>query len=139
LDTIENLPRRDARALGKVPKQWQAIHALSRDRKEDHPSNVKHGLIDLTSHAEDMAQQLKGIEAKYVLLRSMPLQGHGAGELGRQESIPHFFSHFQGEGTGLDSVDLLAFLELVGHGLGLLMVGIRSRIGRRLWMGGFES
>lgn len=40
-----------------------------------------------------------------------------------------FLHRSQGKSTGLDGVSVLAFLELVGHGLGLLMVEIDARIG----------
>ena len=53
-------------ALGKDPKQWETVHALSRSQKENYPSNVKHDTIDLTSDAKGMAKQLQGVEAEYL-------------------------------------------------------------------------
>ncbi|KAI9877297.1 MAG: hypothetical protein M1830_004308 [Pleopsidium flavum] len=60
------LGREIVAALGKDPKQWQTIHALSRSQKEKYPSNVKHDTIDLTNNAKGMAEQLHGVEAEYL-------------------------------------------------------------------------
>lgn len=60
------LGREIVRALGKDPKQWNTVHALSRNQKEEYPPNVKHHFIDLTADAESMAKQLQGVEAEYV-------------------------------------------------------------------------
>ena len=60
------LGREIVHALGKDPKQWQTVHALSRSQKEQYPSNVKHDTIDLTQDASGMAKQLRGVEAEYV-------------------------------------------------------------------------
>ena len=60
------LGREIVHALGKDPKQWQTVHALSRSQKEEYPASVKHGFIDLTSDAKEMAKQLEGVEAEYV-------------------------------------------------------------------------
>ena len=53
-------------ALGKDPKQWRIVHALSRSQKEKYPSNVKHDTIDLTGSTQEMAKQLQGVEAEYL-------------------------------------------------------------------------
>lgn len=47
-------------------KEWTKVHALSRSKKEDYPSSVEHNHIDLTASAEDIAKDLKGIEADYL-------------------------------------------------------------------------
>ena len=60
------LGREIVHVLGKDPKQWQTVHALSRSQKEEYPASVKHGFIDLTSDAKEMAKQLEGVEAEYV-------------------------------------------------------------------------
>ena len=60
------LGREIVHALGKDPKHWQTVHALSRSQKEEYPSNIKHDTIDLTGSAQDMAKQLQGVEAEYV-------------------------------------------------------------------------
>ncbi|KAK5000050.1 hypothetical protein LTR66_001043 [Elasticomyces elasticus] len=52
--------------LGRSPQRWSAIHALSRSKKDQYPENVVHNHIDLTASAEEMAKELKGIEAEYV-------------------------------------------------------------------------
>lgn len=60
------LGREIVAALGKDPKQWETVHALSRSQKEKYPSNVKHDTIDLTNDAKGMAKQLEGVEAEYL-------------------------------------------------------------------------
>lgn len=60
------LGRKIVHALGKDPKPWETVHALSRSQKEQYPSNVKHDTIDLTGDAKSMAKQLEGVEAEYV-------------------------------------------------------------------------
>ncbi|KAI9724977.1 MAG: hypothetical protein M1812_000253 [Candelaria pacifica] len=60
------LGREIVSALGKDPKQWHTVHALSRSQKEKYSQNVQHTSIDLTSSARDMAEQLAGVEAEYV-------------------------------------------------------------------------
>lgn len=60
------LGREIVHALGKDPRQWQTVHALSRSQKENYPSNVKHDTIDLTNDAKGMAKQLEGVEAEYL-------------------------------------------------------------------------
>ena len=60
------LGREIVAALGKDPKQWQTVYALSRSQKEKYPSNVKHDHIDLTNDAQGMAKQLDGVEAEYL-------------------------------------------------------------------------
>jgi len=52
-------------ALGKDPAKWTKVYALSRSQKQEYPANVEHNFIDLLSSAEDMAKELKGIEADY--------------------------------------------------------------------------
>lgn len=52
--------------LAKRPDQWSEIHALSRSKKDEYPSNVVHGFIDLQASAEEMSKQLKGVEGEYV-------------------------------------------------------------------------
>jgi len=52
--------------LAKDSSTWSTVHALSRSQKEEYPSNVKHDHIDLTSSAQNMAKDLKGVEAEYV-------------------------------------------------------------------------
>lgn len=68
------LGREIVHALGKDPKQWQIVHALSRSQKEDYPSNVKHDTVNLTQNAKEMAKQLEGVEAEY-LCTSLPSPG----------------------------------------------------------------
>ncbi|KZF21420.1 NAD dependent epimerase/dehydratase family protein [Xylona heveae TC161] len=53
-------------ALGKDPQKWQTVYALSRSQKEDYPSNVQHGRIDLQAGPQELAKQLQGIEAEYL-------------------------------------------------------------------------
>ncbi|EJD55545.1 NAD dependent epimerase/dehydratase family protein [Auricularia subglabra TFB-10046 SS5] len=60
------LGREIVKELGKHPEQWSTIHALSRSKKDECPKNVVHNHIDLTGSAEEMAKQLKGVEADYV-------------------------------------------------------------------------
>lgn len=60
------LGREIVHALGKDPKKWQIVHALSLSQKEEYPSNVKHYTVDLTGDARTMAKQLEGVEAEYV-------------------------------------------------------------------------
>ncbi|KAK5006345.1 hypothetical protein LTR28_006603, partial [Elasticomyces elasticus] len=52
--------------LGRSPQRWSTIHALSRSKKDQYPENVVHNHIDLTASAEEMAKELKGIEAEYI-------------------------------------------------------------------------
>ncbi|KAB5546942.1 hypothetical protein GE09DRAFT_1035258 [Coniochaeta sp. 2T2.1] len=60
------LGREIVKQLGKDPKKWKAIHALSRSQKDECPSNVVQNHIDLTSSAEDMAKDLKDVKGEYV-------------------------------------------------------------------------
>lgn len=60
------LGREIVKELAKYPEQWSTIHALSRSKKDECPKNVVHNHIDLTGSAEEMAKQLKGVEADYV-------------------------------------------------------------------------
>ncbi|KAM7219343.1 Iridoid synthase [Rhypophila decipiens] len=50
----------------ELAKDFKKVHALSRSKKDDYPSNVEHNFIDLTSSAEEMANTLKGVEAEYI-------------------------------------------------------------------------
>ncbi|KAM7201972.1 Iridoid synthase [Naviculisporaceae sp. PSN 640] len=50
----------------ELAKDWKQVHALSRSKKDDYPSNVEHNYIDLTSSAEEMAKTLQGVEAEYI-------------------------------------------------------------------------
>ncbi|TDZ16204.1 Uncharacterized protein Cob_v010810 [Colletotrichum orbiculare MAFF 240422] len=52
--------------LGKNRDEWKTVYALSRSKKDEYASNVKHASIDLTASAEEMAENLKGVEAEYV-------------------------------------------------------------------------
>ncbi|KAF1977053.1 NAD(P)-binding protein [Bimuria novae-zelandiae CBS 107.79] len=52
--------------LSKHAPQWPTIHALSRSKKEDYPSNVIHSHIDLTSSADGMAADLAKVRGEYV-------------------------------------------------------------------------
>ncbi|KAL0935446.1 nad dependent epimerase dehydratase family protein [Colletotrichum truncatum] len=52
--------------LGHDSKQWKTVYAMSRSKKDEYPSNVKHSFIDLTGSADEMAKNLQGIEAEYV-------------------------------------------------------------------------
>ncbi|KAF2141185.1 uncharacterized protein K452DRAFT_271836 [Aplosporella prunicola CBS 121167] len=52
--------------LGSKPDEWSNVYALSRSKKDSYPSNVHHNHLDLTSSAEQMAKDLKDIEAEYV-------------------------------------------------------------------------
>lgn len=52
--------------LGRNAQQWPTVHALSRSKKEDYPENVIHNHIDLTSSAEDMANELKNVRGDYI-------------------------------------------------------------------------
>lgn len=52
--------------LAKDTKTWPTVYALSRSKKEDYPSNVKHTHLDLQGNPEDMANELGHIDAEYV-------------------------------------------------------------------------
>ncbi|TDZ27552.1 Uncharacterized protein C8034_v009766 [Colletotrichum sidae] len=52
--------------LGKNQGEWKTVYALSRSKKDEYAPNVKHASIDLTASAEEMAENLKGVEAEYV-------------------------------------------------------------------------
>ncbi|KAK0737379.1 hypothetical protein B0T21DRAFT_392499 [Apiosordaria backusii] len=52
--------------LASNPQKWKTIHALSRSKKDDYPSNVIHNHIDLLHSAEEMAAELKDVSAEYV-------------------------------------------------------------------------
>lgn len=60
------LGRESFHALGKDPKQWEDIHAVSRSQKEKYPSSVKHDAVDLRQDAKGIAKQLEGVEAEYL-------------------------------------------------------------------------
>lgn len=59
------LGRAIVQELGKR-SDWTQIHALSRSKKEQYPEPVKHTHIDLTSSADDIAQQLSDVQADYL-------------------------------------------------------------------------
>ncbi|THY47790.1 NAD dependent epimerase/dehydratase family protein [Aureobasidium pullulans] len=52
--------------LAKDTKTWSNIYALSRSKKEDYPSNVKHSHLDLQADPQEMAKELQNINAEYV-------------------------------------------------------------------------
>ncbi|CAP67723.1 uncharacterized protein PODANS_1_16120 [Podospora anserina S mat+] len=52
--------------LASNPTKWKTIHALSRSKKDDYPSNVVHNHIDLLHSAEDMAKDLASVSGEYV-------------------------------------------------------------------------
>ncbi|KAF2175624.1 NAD(P)-binding protein [Zopfia rhizophila CBS 207.26] len=52
--------------LSRYAQQWHTVHALSRSKKEDYPSNVIHNHIDLTSSADQMAKDLKNVKGEYI-------------------------------------------------------------------------
>ena len=54
--------------LGKDPKQWKTVYALSRSKKEEFPNNVTHTFINLQAPAEEMAKELKDVVAEYVFI-----------------------------------------------------------------------
>ncbi|KAL9122307.1 MAG: hypothetical protein Q9187_001135 [Circinaria calcarea] len=60
------LGREIVAALGKDPKQWEFVYAVSRSQKDAYPPHVKHSFIDLTGDAKGMAKQLEGVEAEYL-------------------------------------------------------------------------
>ncbi|KAF9633306.1 NAD-dependent epimerase/dehydratase [Lasiodiplodia theobromae] len=62
------LGREIVRELGKSPQQWPTVYALSRSKKDECPSNVKHSHIDLGSSASDMARELKeqNVSGEYI-------------------------------------------------------------------------
>ncbi|KAL8718194.1 MAG: hypothetical protein Q9225_004639 [Loekoesia sp. 1 TL-2023] len=60
------LGREIVAALGKDPRTWHTVHALSRSQKEEYPPSVKHDTLDLTEDAQEMAKQLQGVEAEYL-------------------------------------------------------------------------
>ncbi|KAE9968450.1 hypothetical protein EG328_007552 [Venturia inaequalis] len=52
--------------LGRHADQWPTVHALSRSKKDTYPENVVHNHIDLTSTAEEMAEDLKTVHGEYL-------------------------------------------------------------------------
>lgn len=52
--------------LGKDPKAWPNVYALSRSKKEEYPMNVKHTHLDLQGDPEQMAKELEHVDAEYV-------------------------------------------------------------------------
>lgn len=52
--------------LGRHPDQWPTVHALSRSKKDAYPENVVHNHIDLTSNAEEMANDLKTVHGEFL-------------------------------------------------------------------------
>ncbi|GAB1311522.1 hypothetical protein MFIFM68171_01732 [Madurella fahalii] len=60
------LGREIVKRLAHKPDEWETVYALSRSKKEKCPSNVVHSHVDLLRSADQMAQQLKGVEVEYV-------------------------------------------------------------------------
>lgn len=60
------LGREIVKQLGKDSQKWTTVHALSRSKKDELPENATHNHIDLTSSTEDMAKDLKDVEAEYI-------------------------------------------------------------------------
>ncbi|KAK4234203.1 hypothetical protein C8A03DRAFT_18850 [Achaetomium macrosporum] len=60
------LGREIVKQLSQSPEKWKRIYALSRSKKDEHPSNVVHSHIDLLSSADQMAKDLQGVEAEYI-------------------------------------------------------------------------
>ncbi|KAL2153816.1 hypothetical protein VTH82DRAFT_2491 [Thermothelomyces myriococcoides] len=60
------LGREIVKQLASNPEKWKTIYALSRSKKDEYPPNVVHKHIDLLSSADQMAQDLQGIEAEYI-------------------------------------------------------------------------
>lgn len=52
--------------LGKDPKKWTEIHALSRSQKDEYPENVVHNYIDLTASLDEMTKELKDVKGEYL-------------------------------------------------------------------------
>lgn len=52
--------------LGKDPKAWPNVYALSRSKKEDYPFNIKHTHLDLQGDPKQMAKELEHVDAEYV-------------------------------------------------------------------------
>ncbi|KAF2459538.1 NAD dependent epimerase/dehydratase family protein [Lineolata rhizophorae] len=52
--------------LAEHNDEFDKVYALSRSKKEDYPANVIHHHLDLTWPAEDIAKDLKGIEAEHL-------------------------------------------------------------------------
>lgn len=50
----------------ELAKDFKTVHALSRSKVENWPSNVEHNFIDLTGTAEEMADATKHVEAEYI-------------------------------------------------------------------------
>lgn len=48
------------------PDEWSKIYTLSRSKKEDFGSRAQHVHVDLSTTAEDIAQELREIKADYV-------------------------------------------------------------------------
>lgn len=47
-------------------QKWSTIYAMSRSKKDEYPDNVSHSHLDLTGSAQEIAKELKGIEAEYI-------------------------------------------------------------------------
>ncbi|AEO54541.1 NAD(P)-binding domain protein [Thermothelomyces thermophilus ATCC 42464] len=60
------LGREIVKQLAKSPEKWKTIYALSRSKKDEYPPNVVPKHIDLLSSADQMAQDLRGVEAEYI-------------------------------------------------------------------------
>ncbi|KAK1991934.1 NAD(P)-binding protein [Colletotrichum falcatum] len=52
--------------LSQNKEQWKTVYAMSRSKKDEYPPNVKHGFVDLTRPADQIAKDLEGVEAEYV-------------------------------------------------------------------------
>jgi len=60
------LGRKIVSELGKDPKAWPNVYALSRSKKEDYPFNVKHTHLDLRGDPNQMAKELEHVDAEYI-------------------------------------------------------------------------
>ncbi|KAK3941967.1 Iridoid synthase [Diplogelasinospora grovesii] len=60
------LGREIVKELGRKPDQWKTVHALSRSKKDEYPSNVVHNHLDLTTSAEEIAKELQDVEGEYI-------------------------------------------------------------------------
>ena len=52
--------------LGNNPDKWGSVYAISRSKKEDFPSSVKHTFADLQGSPESLAKDVQGIKAEYL-------------------------------------------------------------------------
>ncbi len=60
------LGREIVKQLVQSPAKWTTIYALSRRKTEEWPAQVVHKHIDLLPSAEQMRQDLAGVEADYI-------------------------------------------------------------------------